>query len=297
MAVALDNDGNAEVAGYTYGNFPVTPGAFQGTIGGPTNAFVAKVTTVPPPMPMSYESASLPRAAQGQPAANVPYCGACQAPVNPLTGATVVQTPTVPSNGFDPMTPNLDWTNGANDPPGNGSGMFNTDEPYLIPINGGSTIIAVTGGFDAEYFDLNGGVYTPRFYSQDQLTHNSGAHAFVYTDTVGDSIHFSDFSTSLPIDQRGTFDSFVDPAGNVTQVTARTPHGQIAEVQRSTTVNGTTTTESFLYTFISGGVNSGLVASLTLRRQVNGGPWGTVRQAVYAYYDGTQAYVRTVNAS
>ena len=240
MAVAVDNTGDAKIAGYTYGNFPVTPNAFQGTIAGPTNAFVAVVTTVPPPMPISYEPAGLPQAAQGQPAANVPYCASCQAPVNPLTGATVVQTPTAESGGFDPMTPDLDWTNGANDPPSNGRGMFNTDQPYLIQVNGGNTIIVVTGGFDAQYFDLSGSVYTPRFYSQDQLTHNTGAQEFIYTDTAGDSIDFSDFNTSLPIDQRGSFNAFVDPAGNVTQVTARTPDGQIAEVQRSgTTVNRT----------------------------------------------------------
>ena len=216
MGVALDGSGNATVTGYTYGNFPVTPGAFQGTIGGPTNAFVAMVTTVPPPMPMSYGTAGLPQLAKGQPASNIPYCGTCQAPVNPLTGTAVVQTPTVESDGFDPMSPDLQWTNGANDPPGNGSGMFNTDEPYLIQVNGGSTIIVVTGGFDAEYFDLSGGVYTPRFFSQDTLNHNSSAHEFVYTDTAGDSIDFEDFSTSLPLAQRGTFNAFVDPGGNVT---------------------------------------------------------------------------------
>src|SRR5205807_2461712 len=38
------------------------------------------------------------------------------------------------------------------------------------------------------------------------------------------------------------------------------------------------------------GLNAGLVASVTLRRQVNGGAWTTVRQAVYTYYDGTQPF-------
>jgi hypothetical protein len=292
MGVALDCSGNAYVAGYTYSsNFPVTAGAWQGSLRGAMNAFVAEVKVlVPPPMPSSYEPGSLPQVAPGMPAANTTFCATCQAPVNALTGATVVRTPTVQTGGFDPMTPNLDWTNGANDPPNNGSGMFNTDQPYLIQINGGNTIIAVTGGFDSTYFDLTGGTYTPRFFGQDRLTHNTSTNEFIYTDTLGDSIHFNDFSPGLPANQQGSFNSFVDPAGNVTQVTARTPDGQIAEVQRSATVNGTTTTESFLYTFVASGVNAGLVAGLTLRRQVNGGPWSTVRQAVYAYYDGTQPY-------
>jgi RHS repeat-associated protein len=292
MGVGLDGAGNTYVGGYTYGNFPVTPGAFQGAIAGSMNAFVTKVATDPPPMPSSSEPAGLVQVAPGQAAPNVAFCAACQAPVNALTGATVVQTPTVKSDGQDPMDPELDWTNGANDPPQNGSGMFNTNQPYLLQVNGTATIVVVTGGFDANYFDQNGsGGYTPRFFSQDQLSHNSSTGEFVYTDTLGDTIHFNDFSPSLAVNQRGSFNSFVDPAGNVTRVTARTPNGQIAEVQRSTTVNGTTTTESFLYTFVAGGVNAGLVASLTLRRSTDGGnSWSTVRQASYGYYDGSQSY-------
>ena len=222
MAVAVDSSGNADVAGYTYGNFPVTPGALSRHDRRPNECLCGHGDDCPAADAGVLRGGRPAPGRAGQPAANVAYCATCQAPVNPLTGTTVVQTPTVESDGFDPMTPDLDWTNGANDPPGNGSGMFDTDEPYLIQVNGGSTIIVVTGGFDAEYFDLSGGVYTPRFYSQDQLTHNSGAHEFVYTDTAGDSIDFEDFSTSLPLAQRGTFNAFVDPAGNVTQVTA--PH-------------------------------------------------------------------------
>jgi RHS repeat-associated protein len=245
----------------------------------------------PTPLPPSSEPDGLPRQEAGQAPANVATCGPCQAPVNALTGTTVVQTPAVPSGGFDPLSPTLDWTNGPNGTGGfNGSGMYNTNQPYLDQINGGNTIAVVTGGTGTTYFDLVNGSYTPRFFSQDQLTHNSSTNQFVGTDTRCDSISFYDFSSSLPANQRGTFNAFVDPAGNVTQVTARTPDGKIAEVQRSTTVNGTTTTESFLYSYVRSGVNAGLVASLTLRRQVNGGPWSTVRQASYTYYDGTQPY-------
>jgi RHS repeat-associated protein len=245
----------------------------------------------PTPMPSSDEPQGTPQEAPGQAPADAVSCGPCQAPVNALTGTTMVQTPTVQSGGADPMTPALDWTNGANGMGGfNGSGIFNTNQPYLDQINGGNTIAVVTGGTDTTYFDLINGTYTPRFFSQDQLNHVSSTNQFVYTDTLGDSITFNDFSPSLPVNQRGSFNSFVDPAGNVTQVTARTADGKIAEVQRSTTVNGTTTTESFLYSFVGSGVNAGLVANLTLRRQVNGGSWETVRQANYTYYDGTQQY-------
>jgi hypothetical protein len=82
----------------------------------------------------------------------------------------------------------------------------------------------------------------------------------------------------------------VDPAGNTISVTSWTTDGKPAEVQRSTTVNGTTTTESYLFTYISSGGNAGLLQNETLRRQVNGGSWTTVRQAVYTYYNGTESY-------
>jgi RHS repeat-associated protein len=293
LGVALDCSGNAYVAGYTYSNnFPVSTGAWQGSLRGTMNAFVSEVKVpLPPPMPSSYEAGAMPQVAAGMPDPNTAFAATCQAPVNVLNGATVVRTPTVETGGFDPMTPNLDWTNGATDPPNNGSGMLNTDQPYLIQTNCGNTIIVVTGGFDTTYFDLTSGTYTPRFFSQDRLTHNTSTNEFVYADTLGDTIHFNDFSPGLPANQQGSFNSFVDPAGNISQVTARTPDGQITEYQRSTTVNGTTTTESFLYTFVSTGVNAGLVASLTLRRSTDGGnTWSVVRQAAYVYYDGTQSY-------
>jgi hypothetical protein len=61
------------------------------------------------------------------------------------------------------------------------------------------------------------------------------------------------------------------------------PDGKPLEVQRSTTVNMVTTTESYLYSYLTAGVNTGLMASATLRRQVNGRAWRLVRQATYTY--------------
>ena len=45
--VAVDVTGNAYVAGYTSFGFPTTPGAFQTTLAGRTDAFVAKLATTP----------------------------------------------------------------------------------------------------------------------------------------------------------------------------------------------------------------------------------------------------------
>src|SRR5262249_3654905 len=43
------------------------------------------------------------------------------------------------------------------------------------------------------------------------------------------------------------------------------------------------------YTYLTSGVNAGLLSNLTLRRQTNGGAWTTIRQTAYTYYDGSTA--------
>src|SRR5262245_38658635 len=64
---------------------------------------------------------------------------------------------------------------------------------------------------------------------------------------------------------------------------------RLTQVQR-TTAGGNTVTESWLYTYITSGVNTGLLQNVTLERQTNGGPVDVVRQVVYTYYDGNQSY-------
>ncbi len=72
-------------------------------------------------------------------------------------------------------------------------------------------------------------------------------------------------------------------------VTWHTSSGQVGEVQRSSTSNGVTTAESFLYTDVATGTNAGLVQNVTLRCQGGSGGWSTIRQAVFTYYDVNQA--------
>src|SRR5439155_4923443 len=51
-----------------------------------------------------------------------------------------------------------------------------------------------------------------------------------------------------------------------------------------------TVTESYPNTFIASGVNTGLVSDVTLRRQVAGQSWNTIRHVVYTYYTGSESY-------
>lgn len=66
-------------------------------------------------------------------------------------------------------------------------------------------------------------------------------------------------------------------------MTSYTADGQPAEVQRS----GGGITESYLYSYGTTPSTRGLLTNVTLRRQPTGGPWSTVRQVTYAYYDGS----------
>jgi RHS repeat-associated protein len=216
------------------------------------------------------------------------------APVNYFDGVAQISAgnTNLSSGGFDPWGQNVNWSNG----PGyaahgvNGNGIVDTTMPYLLPVNGPNAIAEVANGATAEYFDLVNGAYRPSFFDQSTLVYNTSTNQYVLTDEMGDRLRFWGFSPAIPLAQQGQFVSFTDPGGNVTSVTAYTPGGKIAEVQRGTTTGGTTVTESWLYSYITSGVNAGLLQNVTLERQTNGGPAEVVRQAVYTYYDGDQSY-------
>src|SRR5262249_15825434 len=103
-------------------------------------------------------------------------------------------------------------------------------------------------------------------------------------------LRFEDFSTNWPTLQRGTFVSLTDAGGNTLSVTSRTADGKPAEVQWSTTAGTDTYTESVLYTFLTSGVNAGMVSNVTLRGTVNSGAWTTVRQGDYTYYGSGESH-------
>src|SRR5207253_2726079 len=122
--------------------------------------------------------------------------------------------------------------------------------------------------------------YTARYFLQETLSDNTTTGEFSVTDTAGDVVKLYDFGSVPPAARKGLFKSLTDPDGNTTSVTSWS-NDKPAEVQRSNTTNGTTVTESYLYTYIASGANAGLVSNVTLRRQTNGGAWTTVRQAAY----------------
>ena len=215
------------------------------------------------------------------------------APVRYDDGVVDLETTDLESDGFGaPFTQSRSWTNGAGYAAveDNGTGMVDIDQPYLLQVSGNNTVAAVTSGTDALYFDLTGGAYAERFGGHETLAQNSSTGEFVLTDTSGDVLRFYGFGSSVPFDQRGQLASITDPAGDVTDLSARNAAGQVSEVVRSNTTGATTVTEAFFYTYIMSGVNKGLLNTVTLERETNGGSFAPVRSVVYAYYDGTESY-------
>ncbi len=170
-----------------------------------------------------------------------------------------------------------------------GNGTVVCELPYLGQDSAG-TVEVLTNGTTARFFDQSGGNYTARFFFKEQLTYNAGTGEFTLTDTAGNKLLFHDFDINLPVDQRGKFKSFTDPKGNVLSVISRNAEGKPTEVQRTSTIGGTTTTESFVYAYLTSGNNAGRVSNATLRRQINAGAWTTVRQVDYTYYDLGQSF-------
>ena len=209
-------------------------------------------------------------------------------------GTIQLATTDLSSQGFIfPWSQTRSWSNGPGYATGtsNGNGWVDSDLPTLRDINGdGSTLAVVTNGTTAYFFDQVNGGYQERFFGQDLLNFDSTNGVFVLTDTNGNQISFDSFSTNLPANQRGQLESFADINGNVARVTSHTSDGRIQEVQGSSTIDGNTTIESYLYSYLTSGVNAGNLQNVTLRRNVNGGSWSTAQQVQYSYYDGTQSY-------
>jgi RHS repeat-associated protein len=184
------------------------------------------------------------------------------------------------------------WSNGTGYTNGsvNGSGWVDTQLPSLQQAGSTNSLVVVSNSTTARYYDNTTGSYQPRFYDRSQLVYNSSAHQYMLTDSAGNRLTFYDFTSTWPANQRGQLASYTDPGGNVTSVTAHTTDGKVQEVQRSVTSGGSTFTESYLYGYVASGVNAGLLQSVVLRQQVNGGAWTVVRQVQYGYYDGTQSY-------
>ena len=181
--------------------------------------------------------------------------------------------------------------NGSSFTPGlTGRGMFIDQLPYVktfptspagVPFAAVITSATTTLQFD----NPDGPNPTAEFNVLDKFSHSGGE--YVLDDTSGNETHFYDGRAGV---RAGKFKSLMDAYGNLTTVTGWTAAGNPAEVQRTSGPGQTPVVESYLYDYVPSGVNQNLLARATLRRQVAGGDWVTVRQVAYSYYNMGEPY-------
>ena len=175
-----------------------------------------------------------------------------------------------------------------------GSNLGNGWANWILPSGhrSGSSFV-VTNGPCVAYYDGQGTPDGNGNYSDydtrhaddgSGVTYDSTNDEFKLDDGSGTVVTFYGFSEAVKV-RRGTFKSRTDPGGGTTAVTAWDNLGRPTEVQRSVTVGGTTTVESYLTEYLSDtNASSGEAASVTLRRKVGTGSWATVRKLEYEYY-------------
>ncbi|HUY36901.1 MAG TPA: hypothetical protein VMV69_29550, partial [Pirellulales bacterium] len=157
---------------------------------------------------------------------------------------------------------------------GNGYNWLVRQLPTAV-AQGANAIMVVRGTRSALWFDLLGGVYVGRYGGKFTLSHNGGF--FYLAAPNGQITVFNDFTSASP----GLLNSQTTAGGQTIQVASYAPGTAlgIGEVQRGYSSGGVTTVESFLYSFTGYDL-----AGVLLRRNVAGGAWQNVRQALYAYY-------------
>jgi hypothetical protein len=176
---------------------------------------------------------------------------------------------------------------------GFGHGWRNEDVPFLVQTPGSHgaihPVIFVKGGNHLVYFHWNTttSLWEVELEQPYTLTVDSGNSQLVVQEADGTIWRFHDFTqTSNP---KGLLVSMTDPAGHDLTVTSYSS-SKIGEIQRSVTIGGTTTIESFLYTYFTTGDQAGRLESVLLRRKVGAGSWTDLRRCVYDYYGSSEDY-------
>ena len=160
--------------------------------------------------------------------------------------------------------------------------------PVNLPYFGQSTLAGAaltlySNLYNLRYFYLNTttNTYSPQFGDLSALVYLAGPRQFRLTESDGTILVFHDLThASRP----GGFVSMASPGGTVLSVTQESGN-RIVELQRSVTTAGVTSTESFLYGYITTGELAGHFESCTARRRVSASdPWENVTRVVYSYY-------------
>ena len=151
---------------------------------------------------------------------------------------------------------------------------------YLIQQPGG-TLVVVMGANRQYWFDPDGmGGYTGRDGSKYKLSYIDGPTEKLYRllKPTGERIEFQAFTPSNA--QPGRFQRQVTSGGLKTEATYNS-FGQLTQVDRLNS-SGTTAIDSFIYSYVGSGVNTGRLETITWTRSST-----NLQRVRYTYYDGT----------
>ncbi|QJW98452.1 RHS repeat-associated core domain-containing protein [Frigoriglobus tundricola] len=209
------------------------------------------------------------------------------------TGGVTVNRTDLSAAGFgSPWGLHWSWTNLSGYSNGiNGLGSMFTETAFLEEENGTNSIALVDSAGNAHYFDWNGTSYVARYADTATLVYNSSTDQYVATDSTGQAFTFYGFSSSTASDLQGKLISAATAAGVTTSVTSRNSAGNPTQIQRSTGSGSSQLTEAYVLTYLTSGVNTGLLSGVVQETQTGStGSWVTVRQTAYTYYTGSNAY-------
>jgi RHS repeat-associated protein len=188
------------------------------------------------------------------------------------------------------------WSNGAGYDAGGdlGNGWVQSSLPSIVQVDGTNVLALVLDGTNARTFDVNPSdatAYAERFFGGHRLTHDAGNSEYVLTTPAGVIYRFSDFSSTWNAtpQRKGQFAKRTDPNGNVTEVTARNAAGNVTALTRGAGAESDVT-ETWTFTYVSGGVNDGKVALVSLARQPDGGSSAELRKVEYTYFGSSDTY-------
>jgi RHS repeat-associated protein len=227
-----------------------------------------------------------------------PCPGASGSPVAYSSGSPEITSPGLSSTGFgSAWGTSLNWTTTTVFTPSSmsGNGWSSGSGGFIENIGGGDNganpdVVVVGSAYSQLQFNYNTGtgqyrLATPGDSGENNvLTHNSTGGTYTMTDTSGNQYVFYDFSGVNAANVRGLIKQQVDAQGNAT-IYAYNSSGQLTTVTQTDAVGDT---ETFIYSYISTGVNAGRVSLIQQSIQRAGQTSATLyRQMALTYYDGS----------
>ena len=198
------------------------------------------------------------------------------------------------ANGI-PLSADVEWANTPQtvlNSTVNGNNTTSSVTPYLLK-DGTNTVVAVNGAGVRWFDDATGsGKYVARRGVTDTIAYSSGFYTLTNSD--GTQSVYYDFSSSTVSALQGRLSTVTSPSGDSVSTTTYTYDSansyRLSTITRnSTDIAGQAVSEQFVYGYVTSGVNTGKIASVTLQRSTGGGGYLAWRQTNYRYYNGSVA--------